>query len=465
MSELYIVYCIDTEGPLYESLEATFERIRSTFEVEIEPTSENLALLQEGNCPEGYNISNRVLIEIKSFISPKLLEYKKDWHDLDNMWESCFSKGFRNDELLLDDVGNGIIYNFFIMDHVGFSSNNPRRRSYGYHVVFDYYKSLIKRYKSEDKIYWHFHPIHFTKDAHKAASSYTYSWDTIHETIARKIIDRDFFPCVNRPGFHTERPDIHLFLEMWIPFDYANQSLIKRQDNNQKDVGEGRFGDWRRAPFDWSIYQPNHDDYQTIGSCRRSIAKCLNVGTRLRTVNDGEIRAAFLKANIDGKAILSFANHDWRDIRKDIISVYEIVKRIQNEFPEVRIINSPAGNAMRKMLFDSSVNNFMWDIQHRNNNDILKIEITVSKGECFGPQPFLAIKTLEGKYYHDNFDVHVPHKSFSYVFDDFTLNPKVIDCIGIGTCDKYGVFHIIKATFKAGIVDDIKKVDGTKMFI
>ncbi len=41
-----IVHCVDTEGPLYESLPATFERLREIFDVNLEATPENLRRLQ-----------------------------------------------------------------------------------------------------------------------------------------------------------------------------------------------------------------------------------------------------------------------------------------------------------------------------------------------------------------------------------------------------------------------------------
>lgn len=465
MPIIYIIYCIDTEGPLYESLEATFERIKSTFDVNIKSSKENLKLLQQGKCLKDYKISENILKGIKKIVSPKLLTYKKDWHDLDNMWEVCLREDFRNKDVFRDDNENGLIYNFFIMDHIGFSYNNPRRRSYGYHIIFDYYLSLVKNTKWEDRIYWHFHPIHFTKDAHKSASSYTYSWDVIHEIIARRIIDRNFFPCVNRPGFHTERPDIHNFLEMWIPFDYANQSMIKKEETEQRDVIEGRFGDWGRAPSDWSVYHPDYDDYQNIGNCRRVIGKCLNIGTRLRNLNEDEIRAAFIKARSSGRIILSFANHDWRDIKDDLIDTYKTIKKIKGEFLDVKIINSSAGDAMRGVLFENtSYNNFDWDINCKEDERYLKIEIDVKKGKTFGPQPFLAMKTIEGSYYHNNFDIQLPFKKFSYAFDNLTIDPKILDTIGIGTCDGYGYPHIIRIYLENGRIKKVKKDRVSSLF-
>jgi len=49
----YIVDCLDTEGPLHESIEATFERIREIFHLDLEPSVELLRRLQEGKVDRG----------------------------------------------------------------------------------------------------------------------------------------------------------------------------------------------------------------------------------------------------------------------------------------------------------------------------------------------------------------------------------------------------------------------------
>lgn len=43
---LHIVHCIDTEGPLDEDLQATFERLKYIFGIHLKPTRENLNLIQ-----------------------------------------------------------------------------------------------------------------------------------------------------------------------------------------------------------------------------------------------------------------------------------------------------------------------------------------------------------------------------------------------------------------------------------
>ena len=45
--KLFLVYCIDTEGPLNESIGATFERLEQIFGLKVEPKDSNLKLLQD----------------------------------------------------------------------------------------------------------------------------------------------------------------------------------------------------------------------------------------------------------------------------------------------------------------------------------------------------------------------------------------------------------------------------------
>lgn len=445
-NNLFIVYNIDTEGPLYESLTATFERINETFGLSIEPTITNLKMLQNGVSPQGYNIEPKILNSIKKFVSPKLLNHKNDWTELKKMWDIAFSDNFRNNKLFLDSKNQGIIYNFFILDHIGFSDVNPRRRTIGHNGVFDFYYDLISQSKSNDKLYWHFHPLHFYKQANYCSTTLVYSYKTLYSSLARKIIDKNYFPCAFRAGFHTERQDIHNFLEMWIPFDFSNQATktICETDTVQKDISNGRFGDWRRAPYDWSVYHPSHDDYETPGNCRRYIAKCLNIGTRLREITEDEIELCF-QHSIDNKnSILAFTNHDWRDIRDDLKKVYRMIKKISKKYPNVDLINSSATTALRNYLKLNDTPSFNWECNTEYYQNTLIININILQGHLFGPQPFLAIKTLENNYIYENFVIDQPFKKFKYIFDNFTYSPNIIDTIGIATCDIDGFVHILK---------------------
>ena len=129
------------------------------------------------------------------------------------MLESITDPAFRN--ALLDSFGGGWIYNWFCMDHTGFDGYNPRRRDAGYHNIFDHYAGL-KSVTDYDHLSFHYHPLPFIADYH--ASGTRFWGSNITEILSRRLIDRHFFPSTFRPGFHTERPDSHFFLEQWIPF-------------------------------------------------------------------------------------------------------------------------------------------------------------------------------------------------------------------------------------------------------
>ena len=78
------------------------------------------------------------------------------------------------------------------------------------------------------------------------------------------------------------------------------------------------------------------------------------------------------------------------------------------------------------------------DIDLFINKNIITAEI--KEGEIFGSQPFLAIKDKKNNYYHDNFDVVVHGKKWTYVLDNQTINKKSIKTIAIGSAGKYGKY-------------------------
>ncbi len=241
---VYIAHCIDTEGPLKEDINATFERLDEIFGIKLKPSYETLKQLKN----KEINLDG-IEEEVATVVSDKLLEYNDTWTPLDEMLEDLLSKKFRN--RLLDSYGNSWIYNWHCMDHVGFSEN-PRHRDMGFHNIFDHYVDMLDRTNSKkDGLHFHHHPVPFTKEAHHPATHFFSHTPIIYEIISRKIIERQWFPSVNRPGFHSTRPDSHWFLEQFIPFDIANQKT-EEDYSNFKDLANGRFGDWRRSSGSFS---------------------------------------------------------------------------------------------------------------------------------------------------------------------------------------------------------------------
>lgn len=422
---VHVVHCIDTEGPLHESLSATFERLNGIFGVRLPPDRDTLRLLQKRGVDLG-GLEDAVACAF----APHLLEYNDSWDKVDAMLDRIMAPAFRN--ALPDSFGGGWVYNWHCVDHVGYRTN-PRRRDMGFHNIFDHYHERVRAPGSErDALYFHHHPLPWSGAANANATHYFAHTPIVFEILARRIIDRGWFPCANRPGFHVTRPDSHWLMEQFIPFDYANQATDD-DAQGQKDMEQGRYGDWRRAPRSWTPYHPAHDDYQSEGSCRRWIARCLNVGTRLRLLTEKDVEQAFEEAAMGRPTVLSVTNHDFRDMGPDIDGVRTLLARVSRRYPGVAFRYCDAREAMRLSL-------------NLEPSPPLELTLSLKAGRLsvranhatFGPQPFLALKTLNGQYQHDNLDIHEPFRSWSYMLDEATFPPHALSAIGVGACDAFG---------------------------
>ena len=102
--KVYIVHCIDTEGPLYETPIVLFERIKDVFGITIEPTKENLIKLQKGEYPlDGKEKA------VKNLVDKNKITTKGDWDEIQKMLAQITSDEFRN--ACPDSYGHGWIYN------------------------------------------------------------------------------------------------------------------------------------------------------------------------------------------------------------------------------------------------------------------------------------------------------------------------------------------------------------------
>ena len=133
---VYIVHCVDTEGPLYESLEAKFERLDDLFGItHLPPTRENYLKLRNGEIDLGGKEK-----EVQQVFSRHRARHNETWTEVDAMLDRVLAPAFRN--RIPDSAGNGWVYSWFCRDNANFL-NNPRRRDIGYHNIFDHYRRSL----------------------------------------------------------------------------------------------------------------------------------------------------------------------------------------------------------------------------------------------------------------------------------------------------------------------------------
>ena len=426
--QVLVVHCVDTEGPKFEALTDTFERLYDAFGLKIKPSKKNLKALQKGELVNDFQRD-----AVMDFLGKDRLSYNETWSEVDAMLDVLMTNEWRNK--YQDDFGRGYVFNWFCIDLVGFNFN-PRRKALGYHAIFEHYQEILQRYDRSDmdELQWHFHPVSFTREAHKSSNNYSFTNEHI-QVLSRRVIDFGWFPSASRPGLHMERADINFFLEQWIPFDYANQAMEESDISlSQKDAGGGRYGDWRRATREWEVYHPDFYDYQKKGNMRRYIARCLNLNSRIRQINQKEVDSAFHRADKGLPTILSVTDHDEREMRNHIDRFYSMMRDSQSRYPEVKIKNCRSVEAM--CLYEGLVGIEPIKLELSVDYEKQRIEVLTDRSP-WGGHPYFCFKHLGGEYIHENLDFHGDCQ-WSYVFDDGTLPLNSIQIVGIAVNDEAG---------------------------
>ena len=125
----------------------------------------------------------------------------------------------------------------------------------------------------------------------------------------------------------------------------------------------------------------------------------------------------------------------------DIEDTYEKIFRIAKEFEDVNVLNSDAIEAMQKYCYsdeDVVQNKLKFSCKLQTQDNVTKLVVNQENGAVFGTQPYLAIKTKDGRYYHDNFDELEFGKSWVFTFDWTTLLLEQIENLKVASNDKYG---------------------------
>ncbi len=442
---VYIVHCIDTEGPLYESLDAKFERLEELYGItHIEPTQKNYELLQRGEIDIGGREQ-----DVMNLFSSHRAGHNGTWTEVDAMLDRVMHPEYL--ARLPDSNGNHWIYNWFCLDIVNYI-NNPRRRDIGYHNIFDHYRQILRDAPdSRDALHWHFHPVSTYRDAHRCATHYL-RFDDIYQILCRKIIERDWFPSVFRAGFQAERPDSHWFIEQWFPFDLTNMAIDDISEfDSVVDFRNGRSGDWRLAPADWSIYHPSHDNYQVPGNCRRWIGRALNVLNRIASIDQREMDKAFARAAGGEPTLVGLCSHDHRDFTGEVDHVRDLIAESSRKYPGVEFEYAEALDAFRKVIWPEGYAEpaLEFDVvfHPESADDVPFIEITTRAGEVFGPQPFLAMETRSRMFIHDNLDFSPCGTKWYYAFHGDSLPINDVARIGVAANDRFGNSCVRKLDF------------------
>ncbi len=378
---LSVVHCVDTEGPLEEPLDATFDRLRKHFGVDLQPARATLRALQRAELD-----LNGLEETVARFLAPDRLRYLSTWAEVEDMVASVTSEGYRRSQC--DPEGNPYCFSWFIIDVVGYH-DNPRRKAGGFHAVWDVYNRLLRETIHYDSVGWHFHTVPVGNHAVEYNTCWTNN-DFHEQSLARRLIERESFPSIFRAGGVIERNDLNFWLEQFIPFDFSSAATANRGY-------PGAMSDWRHAPLDWTGYHPSYDDYRRTGPMRRWIFRCLEVSGFETKLAAADVESAFERVRAGQDAVMAYSSHDRRDLRLDVNDASALVREVSTGYPDVAWRWANGLDAARGVAG-------VKDVAAPQFTHVWKDETIFIRSDkpLFGPTPFLAVEEFGGVFFRDN---------------------------------------------------------------
>jgi GNAT superfamily N-acetyltransferase len=260
MTEVLVVHCVDTEGPLGGDARRR---------------------------PDGSK------------------EFFDDWDDILESLRELTADRFRR-------AHNDYRFNWFCLDFTGFRTN-PKQKVTAYHDAYDRLRSLPT---AQDGFYWH----HHVPPASGAGDEWSDTWLSSNEAntiLARRLIERGDFPEAFRAGGTIEDQAASFWLERVCQLDFSNRV----SERSRPGAPLSDFG-WFGAPAEWAPYHPSHASFLEPGRMRRLVYRSLDLRSRVNELTEAEALRAFAHVGETGEpAVLSYFSHDCRDMRAETYDV------------------------------------------------------------------------------------------------------------------------------------------------
>lgn len=415
---IFLVICVDAEGPLYESSKECILRINRLFDLDLPLGQATLQQILDGTIDLGGREG-----AIRSAVSPGVRDWLGDWGGVDKNVDFACSDRFRRG--FVDDSGRNVVLNWFVCDWVGFR-HNPRRKPVGLNLVSDCYFDRFGINSPDDPIYFHHHAEPFSGCTHHPCKNWSNEPSHI-EKLSSCLLKHGHFPaCVRSP---IMAPDIHWFLEQYFPFDLSNTAVPL---DGQPDVASKRWTDWTRAPEDWSLYQPDIYDYQTPGDMKRTIGRCMQYGSRYGNFDANELRRAVLLAESGEDVLVSLYVHDHSPFEK-LFPVFQMFESAREQTPAVAFHNASAVEAFREVLGIVKASEPCFEVRLEGSSVLIE-----TNDRIFGTQPWFCFETASGDCCWDNLDVIEIGKRWRYVMDSYTFPLSSVARLGIAANNAAG---------------------------
>jgi len=309
-------------------------------------------------------------------------EFMDNWSDIKESLHEITFPEFRSKNT--DSFGSPYVYNWFIMDFMGFTTN-PKNRIQEFHDTYDNIKSLNT---SLDFFHWHYHQ----PPKSGIGDQWSPDWDDsdIHyEILGRRALERNDFPEVYRAGGTIEDNKCSRWLEKNFMLDYSNR--VSHRSTPTTNIFDFN---WYSAPSHWGYYHPHVDDLTQPGEMKRMIARSVDLESRLHHLEQWQVDEAFSYAKqFDKPVLLSYFSHDHRDMRNETYRVIEMIEKSSRKFV-IPFSYSDAKHALQKIaqIIPKKI-----DVSSTIKQDEVSFTFT---SRPYQKKAFIFVLTNEGRFKH-----------------------------------------------------------------
>ena len=291
------------------------------------------------------------------------------------------AESYRN--VNLDSLGNKIKFTWYMLGGSMYSCGVNTGPLLPYELMVDNHADEIARWG--DEMAFHYHTWLWYDmdgdgvDAWDAAPDFSYCIEDFDQTVAHFVLDRGFYPCSFRSGWHYMDNIFQRYLDDWYPYRFENS-----------------YGGswWTRSPAEWVPYHPDPDDYQSFGSLRGWESRCLY----MKSFTSSVVEEIFASAQAGTPQLVTAWSHlQETDFPAQASDVGALLSEAHDNFPLVDFEYFTGRECMLKWRNGTDVTPPIIELS-TSDDDGIRTAVFSTHEAIYQIQPFVARKSIDGTY-------------------------------------------------------------------
>ena len=286
-------------------------------------------------------------------------------------------------DAIRDSLGNCVKFTWYMLCGSMYACGTTTGPLLPYELMMDYHGDEIAGWG--DEMAYHYHTwLWYDMDgdgvyAWDAAPDFSYCIEDFDSTVAHFVVDRGFYACSFRSGWHYMDNIFQRYLDDWYPYRFENS-----------------YGStwWTRSSAEWVPYHPDPDDYQVPGSLRGWESRCLY----MKSITTSVVGGLFASAQAGTPQLLTAWSHlQETDFPTQVADVHALLAAAHADFPLVEFEYLTGRECMLKWREGTDVTPPEIQASTSDENGV-RTAVFSTNETIYQIQPFVAHRSTDGTY-------------------------------------------------------------------